>query len=132
MYFMHTSIYKVWFKCNSTLNKGQLISEWNFGEFKSSKKWTLILKDHRAEILQKKVCFLGDLKTPKFSSEINWPLVNTTHSTFELLTTSSHEKRIPNFYEFFNQLIFHLYLLLLPFRNSFLVFVKTCSEQFIG
>ena len=46
--------------------KGQLFSEWNFGVFnmKLGQKSVKNLVD-----------FLGDLKTPKFHSEINWPLV---------------------------------------------------------
>ena len=34
--------------------------------------WPIL--EARAEICQKKVHFLEDLKTPKFNSEINWPL----------------------------------------------------------
>ena len=34
--------------------------------------WSIL--EARAEILTKKVHFWGDLKTPKFPSEINWPL----------------------------------------------------------
>ena len=30
----------------------------------------------RAEVLTKKVYFLGDLKMPKFLSEINWPMIH--------------------------------------------------------
>ena len=30
----------------------------------------------REEFLQKKIHFLGDLKTPKCNSEINWPLLD--------------------------------------------------------
>ena len=60
------------------ISKGQLISEWNFGEFKSSKKWTFFLRDFCPSLIGQKsfkikVCFLGDLKTPKFPFEINWP-----------------------------------------------------------
>ena len=33
-----------------------------------------LILEARAEICQKKVHFLEDLKTPKFHSEINWPL----------------------------------------------------------
>ena len=63
----------VWTKC-------QLISEWNFGEFKSPKKLTFFLNDFCPSLIGQKsfkikVCFLGDLKTPKFPSDINWPLV---------------------------------------------------------
>ena len=60
--------------------KGQLISEWSFGVFKSPKKPTKSLSDfcpmklgHKSVI--KLVDFLGDLKAQKFHSEIKWPLV---------------------------------------------------------
>ena len=51
--------------------EGQVISKWNFGIFKSPKKPT---KPTRAENFLKFGWFLGDLKTPKFHSEIKWPL----------------------------------------------------------
>ena len=88
-----------WKQNRTSTAKGQLISEWFFGVFKSSKKWTFsltdfslaskmgqikkitdILSSSRAEICQKKVHFLEDLKTPKFHSEINWPLDKVTQS----------------------------------------------------
>ena len=60
--------------------KGQLISEWSFGVFKSPKKPTKFLSDfcpmkqgHKS--VKKLVDFLGDLKAQKFHSEIKWPLV---------------------------------------------------------
>ena len=39
--------------------------------------WPIL--EGRAEIRQKKVHFLEDLKTPKFHSEINWPLDTYDH-----------------------------------------------------
>ena len=58
--------------------KGQLISEWSFGVFKSPKKPTKFLSDfcpmklgHKS--VKKLVDFLGDLKAQKFHSEIKWP-----------------------------------------------------------
>ena len=59
--------------------KGQIISEWNFGVFKSPKKSTQFKTDFcPMKVGQKSVKnlvgFLGDLKTPKIYSEINWPL----------------------------------------------------------
>ena len=52
--------------------KGQLISEWNFGVFKSPKKPTKFLTDFCPSFIGQKsvqnlVGFLGDLKTPKNS-----------------------------------------------------------------
>ena len=38
----------------------------------------------RAEILTKKVHILGDWKTPKFPSEINWPLAQIQTSVLDL------------------------------------------------
>ena len=66
--------------------KGQLISEWNFGIFKSPKKPTKFLTDFCPSFIWQKsvwnlVGFLGDLKTPKFHSEINWPLSLTQNRT---------------------------------------------------
>ena len=59
--------------------KGQLISEWNFGVFKSAKKPTKFLTDFCPSFIGQKsvkdlVGFLGDLEKPKIHSEINWPL----------------------------------------------------------
>ena len=59
-----------------TRTKGQLISEGNFGVFKSPKKQTFILKDFcpmrlGQKSFKKKVNFLGDLNSRKFHSEIN-------------------------------------------------------------
>ena len=50
-----------------------------FSVFKSSKKWTFSflnwpILESRTKICKKKVHLLEDLKTPKFHSEINWPL----------------------------------------------------------
>ena len=61
--------------------KGHLISEWNFGVFKSPQKVTQILDrflpyEARAEICQNFGWLMGYLKTPKSKSEINWPLLN--------------------------------------------------------
>ena len=63
----------------SWITKGQLISEWIFGVFKSPKKPTKFLTDFCPMKLGQKsvkylVGFLGDLKTAKIHSEINWPL----------------------------------------------------------
>ena len=60
-------------------DKGQLISDWIFGVFKSPKKSTKFLTDFCPSIIEQKsiwnlVGFLGDLKIPKIQSEINWPL----------------------------------------------------------
>ena len=62
-----------------TCAKGQLISEWHFGFFKSPKKPTNFYQDFCPNVIGQKswlnlVGFLGDLKTPKIHSEINWPL----------------------------------------------------------
>ena len=59
-------------------SKGQLITEWYFGAFKSPKKQTKFQTYFcpmklGAEICQILVGFLGDFKTPKSYSEINWP-----------------------------------------------------------
>ena len=59
--------------------KGQLISERYFGVFKSFKKPAKFWTDFCPMKLGQKsvknlVDFLGDLKTPKFYSEINLPL----------------------------------------------------------
>ena len=64
-------------KATNRPTKGQLISEWNFGVFKSPKKTNQILDrfllyEARAEICQKFGWW--DLKTPKFHSDFNWPL----------------------------------------------------------
>ena len=60
----------------STNATGQLISECNFGVFKIqiSQKANQILDrfpPYRTGVCQNLVGFLGDLKTPKFHSEIN-------------------------------------------------------------
>ena len=69
---------KHWVRPRAT--KGQLISGWSFGVFKSPKKPTKFLSDfcpmklgHKS--VKKLVDFLGDLKAQKFHSEIKWPLV---------------------------------------------------------
>ena len=79
--------------------KGQLISEWSFGVFKSPKKPTKFLTDfcpmklgHKS--VKKLVYFLGDLKAQKFHSEINWlssklPEYNTNYRQ----TKSTSNKR---------------------------------------
>ena len=68
---------------------GQLISEWNFGVCKSCKKWSY---------------FLGDLKTSKFHSEINWP------STYKL------NRKIDTIISF----------ILYTFRSNFMNFIDFC------
>ena len=39
----------------------------------------------KAEIIQKIVCFLGDLKPRKIASEINWPLIEYLGTFCKLL-----------------------------------------------
>ena len=65
------------------LLKGQLISVWIFGVFKSPQKPTKFLTDFCPSFIGQKsvknvVSFLGDLKTTKFHSKINWPLPIST------------------------------------------------------
>ena len=60
-------------------SKGQLISEWNFGVFKSPQKLTKFLTDFCPSFIGQKsvynlIGFWGDFKTLKFHFEINWPL----------------------------------------------------------
>ena len=66
--------------------KGQLISEWNFGVFKSPQKPTKYLPDFCPSFIGQKsgkylVGFLGDLKAPKIRFEINWPLDASMYSS---------------------------------------------------
>ena len=81
-------------KINSFLlqivTKGQLISGRNFGGIKSLKNPTKFLTDFCPIKLGQKsvknlVCFLGDLKTPKIHSKINWPLALTIECKFCLI-----------------------------------------------
>ena len=70
--------------------KGHLISEWNFCAFKSPKKSTNLMTDLCPSFMGQKsdknlVGFLGDLKTPKLHSEINWPLVALGQKSIFLL-----------------------------------------------
>jgi hypothetical protein len=74
-YYINSTWFTQW-----KIAKGQLISEWNF-VFKSPKKTNLILDRFCPMTLGQKfvrnlVGFLGDLKTPKFHSEIIWPLIS--------------------------------------------------------
>ena len=62
-------------------SKGQVILECNFGVFKSPKKPTkfwagLCPMKLRQKSIKNLVGFLGDLKTPKFHSEISRPLIS--------------------------------------------------------
>ena len=73
-------IYIIFWQFAWIRTKGHLISEWNFCAFKSPKKSTNFLTDLCPSFMGQKsvknlVGFLGDLKTPKLHSEINWPLV---------------------------------------------------------
>ena len=54
----------------SKQTKGQLISEWNFGLFKANQILDSFIGQKFVKHL---VACVGDLKTPKFHSEINWP-----------------------------------------------------------
>ena len=77
LFWNETEIFRTDFY--KTFLKGQLISEWNFGFFKSPKKPTKYLPDYCLMKLGQKsvknlVAFLGDLKTPKIHSEIKWTL----------------------------------------------------------
>ena len=67
------SRYSIYIRTVKLLAKGQIISELNF---QISQKVNQILNrflsyEGRAEIVKNLVGFLGDLKTPKFHSEIN-------------------------------------------------------------
>ena len=72
------------------ITKGHLISEWTFWAFKSPKKSTNFLTNLCPSFMGQKsdknlVGFLGDLKTPKLHSEINWPLVALGQKSMFLL-----------------------------------------------
>ena len=82
--------------------KGQLISEWSFGVFKSPKKPTKFLSDfcpmklgHKS--VKKLVDFLGDMKAQKFHSEIRWPLnviqVNSQNTMQIIGKQSQHQTK---------------------------------------
>ena len=82
--------------------KGQLISEWICGVFKSPKKPTKFLSDfcpmklgHKS--VKKLVDFLGDLKAQKFHSEIKWPLnviqVNSQNTMQIIGKQSQHQTK---------------------------------------
>ena len=74
--------------------KGQLISKWNFGVFKSPKKPTKFLTDFCPLKLGQKSVYnlvgsLGDLKFQKILSEINWPLVIAISKSRTLLSSET-------------------------------------------
>ena len=78
---------KYWFVIKD--DKGQLISERNFSVFKSPKNPTKFLTDFCPMRL---VGFWGDLKTPKFRSEINWPLSSFMSNQYYFFLSSFANK----------------------------------------
>ena len=81
--------------CDYLKLQGQLISESIFGVFKSPKKLTKYLTDFCPSFIGQKsvynlVAFSGNLKTPKFHSEINLPLTMMLWSLLMSGMSSAH------------------------------------------
>ena len=63
----------------------------------------------RAEKRQKKVHILGDLKTPKFHSEINWPLGRQSHYHNGVLNGLAEVPFMQTTHDYMINVIRHLY-----------------------